>query len=168
MQCVTCSGGCPKVERMDLSLRSFVLRVQRGDRETVLNSNTLWNCTSCHTRTSRCPRGVRPSEVIEAVKAIAIREGITNDSTRFNEIFVEFIRKRGILFELELIHEYSDMSSILEQSPLGINAFLSLSDRYRSKNGFYPSRGEGLKVEFLTVSPARDVARLDSCELLTR
>lgn len=139
MQCGTCSGGCPNVERMDLSPRSFVLMVQRGDRETVLNSNTLWNCTSCHTCTSRCPRGVRPSEVIEAVKAIAIREGITNDSTRFNEIFVELIRKRGILFEPELMHEYGGMSSVLEQAPLGIKLAL------RGKLAPFPQRIRELK-----------------------
>ncbi len=124
MQCGTCSGGCPNIERMDLSPRSFVLMVQRGDWETVLKSNTLWNCSSCHTCTSRCPRGVRPSEVIEAVKAIAIREGISNDSTRFNLAFLELIRKRGILFEPELMYKYGGMSVLIDQIPLGIQLAL--------------------------------------------
>ncbi|MEB3191368.1 MAG: 4Fe-4S dicluster domain-containing protein [Snowella sp.] len=124
MQCGTCSGGCPNVERMDLSPRTLGLMVQRGEWEKVINSNTLWLCTSCHTCTSRCPRGVRPSEVIEAVKAIAIREGIHNDSTRFNQIFVNVIQKWGILFEPELIQQYGGLKAVLEQAPLGIQLAL--------------------------------------------
>lgn len=124
MQCGTCSGGCPNVDRMDLTPRSLVLMVQRGEWETVIKSNTLWLCSSCHTCTSRCPRGVRPSEVIEAVKAIAIREGIENDSTRFNQIFVNIIQKWGILFEPELIREYGGLKAVMEQAPLGIQLAL--------------------------------------------
>ncbi|WP_207714104.1 hypothetical protein [Scytonema sp. UIC 10036] len=98
--------------------------VQRGEWEKVLQSNTLWLCTSCQICTSRCPRGVRPSDVIEAVKAIAIREGINNDSTRFHQIFVELIEKRGILFEPELIHKYGGLPAMRQQALLGVQLAL--------------------------------------------
>lgn len=98
--------------------------VQRGEWEKVLQSNSLWLCTSCQICTSRCPRGVRPSDVIEAVKAIAIREGINNDSTRFNQIFVELIEKRGILFEPELMQKYGGMPAMLKQAKLGMKLAL--------------------------------------------
>lgn len=120
MQCGTCSGGCTNADLMDILPRSLVLMVQRGEWEKVLQSNSLWLCTSCQICTSRCPRGVRPADVIEAVKAIAISEGINNDSTRFNQIFVELIEKRGILFEPELMHKYGGMSAILQQAKLGM------------------------------------------------
>lgn len=124
MQCGTCSGGCTNIDRMDLSPRRLILMVQRGDWETVLKSESLWLCTSCYTCTSRCPRGVRPSDVIEAVKAIAIREGIKNDSTRFNQIFVELVQKRGILFEPELMQRYGGIQEMLSQAKLGIQLTL--------------------------------------------
>lgn len=124
MQCGTCSGGCTNIDRMDMSPRTLVLMVQRGEWEKVLNSNSLWLCTSCYTCTSRCPRGVRPSDVIEAVKAIAIRQGIENDSVRFNQIFVELVEKRGILFEPELMQKYGGISAMLEQAELGIKLAL--------------------------------------------
>lgn len=124
IQCGTCSGGCTNADLMDLLPRSLVLMVQRGEWEKVLQSNTLWLCTSCQICTSRCPRGVRPSDVIEAVKAIAIRQGIKNDSVRFNQIFVELVEKRGILFEPELMHEYGGISAMLEQAELGIKLAL--------------------------------------------
>ena len=124
MQCGTCSGGCTNIDRMDISPRKLILMVQRGDWETVLKSESLWLCTSCYTCTSRCPRGVRPSDVIEAVKAIAIREGIENDSTRFNQIFVELVQKRGILFEPELMQKYGGIEAMIEQAKLGIKLAL--------------------------------------------
>ncbi|MGA9380055.1 MAG: 4Fe-4S dicluster domain-containing protein [Phormidium sp.] len=124
MQCGTCSGGCTNIDRMDISPRKLILMVQRGDWETVLKSESLWLCTSCYTCTSRCPRGVRPSDVIEAVKAIAIREGIENDSTRFNQIFVELVQKRGILFEPELMQRYGGIEAMIEQAKLGIKLTL--------------------------------------------
>ncbi|XWK88393.1 MAG: 4Fe-4S dicluster domain-containing protein [Phormidium sp.] len=124
MQCGTCSGGCTNIDRMDLSPRKLILMVQRGDWETVLKSESIWLCTSCYTCTSRCPRGVRPSDVIEAVKAIAIRQGIQNDSTRFNQIFVELVQKRGILFEPELMQKYGGIEAMLEQAKLGLKLAL--------------------------------------------
>jgi heterodisulfide reductase subunit C len=124
MQCGTCSGGCTNIERMDMSPRTLILMVQRGEWEKVLQSNTLWMCSSCYICTSRCPRGVRPSDVIEAVKAIAIREGIENDSTRFNQIFVELVEKRGILFEPELMQRYGGFKAMLEQAELGVKLAL--------------------------------------------
>ncbi|MFB2877042.1 4Fe-4S dicluster domain-containing protein [Floridanema aerugineum] len=124
MQCGTCSGGCTNIDRMDMSPRTLVLMVQRGEWEKVIKSNSLWLCTSCYTCTSRCPRGVRPSDVIEAVKAIAIRQGIENDSTRFNQIFVELVQKRGILFEPELMQKYGGLQAMLEQAELGIKLAL--------------------------------------------
>lgn len=57
-----------------------MLVVQRGEWEGVIKSNTLWLCFQyiCFTK---FPRKVRPSDVIEAVKAIAIKQGIENDAT---------------------------------------------------------------------------------------
>ncbi|MEQ8973098.1 MAG: 4Fe-4S dicluster domain-containing protein [Coleofasciculus sp. C1-SOL-03] len=124
MQCGTCSGGCTNIDRMDISPRKLILLLQRGEWETILKSNTLWLCTSCYTCTSRCPRGVRPADVIETIKALAIREGIQNDSTRFNQIFVELVKKRGIVFEPELMHQYGGIEAMLEQAELGVKLAL--------------------------------------------
>jgi heterodisulfide reductase subunit C len=67
---------------------------------------------------------VRPSDVIEAVKAIAIREGIENDSTRFNQIFVDLVQKRGILFEPELMQKYGGLKAMIDQAELGVKLVL--------------------------------------------
>ncbi|EDX77604.1 hypothetical protein MC7420_2928 [Coleofasciculus chthonoplastes PCC 7420] len=140
MQCGTCSGGCTNIDRMDISPRKLILLLQRGEWETILKSNTLWLCTSCYTCTSRCPRGVRPADVIEAVKALAIREGIQNDSTRFNQIFVELVKKRGIVFEPELMHQYGGIEAMLEQAELGVKLAL------RGKLSPFPAKVKDSKI----------------------
>lgn len=123
-QCGTCSGGCTNIERMDLSPRMLLLMLQRGHWQRVLESNTLWMCSSCHICTARCPRGVRPADVIEAVKALAIREGIENDATRFSRAFVEIVRRHGILWEPELLQAYGGMGAVLQQAGLGVKLAL--------------------------------------------
>jgi heterodisulfide reductase subunit C len=123
-QCGTCSGGCTNSERMDLSPRLLILMLQRGQWERLLNSNTLWMCSSCHICTARCPRGVRPADVIEAVKALALREGIENDSTRFSKAFVEIVKRHGILWEPELLQAYGGVKALLEQAELSVKLAL--------------------------------------------
>ncbi|MEQ8385107.1 MAG: 4Fe-4S dicluster domain-containing protein [Coleofasciculus sp. A1-SPW-01] len=150
MQCGTCSGGCTNIDRMDISPRKLILLLQRGEWETILKSNTLWLCTSCYTCTSRCPRGVRPADVIEAVKALAIREGIENDSTRFNQIFVELVKKRGIVFEPELMHQYGGIEAMLEQAELGVKLAL------RGKLSPFPAKVKDSKTFNQALEKARE------------
>lgn len=134
MQCGTCSGGCTNVDRMDMSPRMLLLLTQRGEWEKVLSSQSLWMCSSCHICTSRCPRGVRPGDVIEAVKAIAIRNGIKNPSTRFITTFLDIVMKHGILSEPELLQSYGGIRAILDQVELGLKLAL------KGKVSVFPER----------------------------
>jgi len=72
-QCGACSSGCPLTEEMDL-LPSKVLRlVQLGDNE-VLNSNTIWICSTCFNCEIRCPRGIDIANVMEALRQLMLRK----------------------------------------------------------------------------------------------
>ena len=72
-QCGACSSGCPLTEEMDL-LSSKVLRlVQLGDNE-VLNSNTIWVCSTCFNCEIRCPRGIDIANVMEALRQLMLRK----------------------------------------------------------------------------------------------
>ncbi|MCM1982443.1 hypothetical protein [Lyngbya confervoides] len=64
----------------------------------------------------------------------AIREGIQNDSTRFNQIFVELVKKRGILFEPELMQQYGGAIALVKQAKLGAQLAL------RGKLSPFPSQ----------------------------
>ena len=74
-QCGKCSAGCPVVAVMDL-LPSQAIRMAQLGMEEVLESNTIWVCASCLTCATRCPKGVDLPRVMEALRQIALRQGI--------------------------------------------------------------------------------------------
>jgi len=74
-QCGKCSAGCPVVAVMDL-LPNQVIRMAQLGMEEVLESNTIWVCASCLTCATRCPKGVDLPRLMEALRQIALRQGI--------------------------------------------------------------------------------------------
>jgi heterodisulfide reductase subunit C len=74
-QCGKCSAGCPVVAAMDL-LPSQVIRMAQLGMEDVLESNTIWICASCLTCGTRCPKGVDLPRLMEALRQVALRQGV--------------------------------------------------------------------------------------------
>jgi heterodisulfide reductase subunit C len=74
-QCGKCSAGCPVVAAMDL-LPSHVIRMAQLGMEEVLESETIWICASCLTCATRCPKGVDLPRLMEALRQIALRQGL--------------------------------------------------------------------------------------------
>ncbi len=72
-QCGTCSGSCPMVSEMDITPSQMMRKVQLG-QEDVCESKAMWICASCFTCTVRCPRGLDPSKVAEALRQISLRK----------------------------------------------------------------------------------------------
>jgi len=75
-QCGKCSAGCPVVAAMDI-LPSQVIRMAQLGMEEVLESNTIWICASCLTCATRCPKGVDVPRLMEALRQISLRKGVT-------------------------------------------------------------------------------------------
>lgn len=75
-QCGKCSAGCPIVGAMDI-LPSQVIRMAQLGMEEVLESNTVWICASCLTCVTRCPKGVDLPRLMEALRQISLREGVS-------------------------------------------------------------------------------------------
>lgn len=71
-QCGACSSGCPLTDEMDL-LPSTVMRMVQLGIEEVLNSKTIWICSSCFTCQVRCPRGIDVANVMEALRQLILR-----------------------------------------------------------------------------------------------
>ena len=74
MKCGKCSASCPSFNEMDIKPHQFVSYVQRGDVEALAKSKSLWKCLSCFACVDRCPRGVEPAKLIEAVRLSVIRQ----------------------------------------------------------------------------------------------
>lgn len=74
MKCGKCSGRCPAFHEMDIKPHQFVTYLASGKIEKLLESKAIWNCLSCMACVERCPRGVAPANVIEAVRTTVVRK----------------------------------------------------------------------------------------------
>ena len=73
MKCGKCSGRCPAFKEMDIKPHQFVTYLVQGKLEKLLESKAIWHCLSCMACVERCPRGVAPQGVIEAVRDTVTR-----------------------------------------------------------------------------------------------
>ena len=81
MKCGKCSATCPAYDEMEYHPHQFVSMVESGDIEPLLDSESLYKCLSCFACVERCPRGVEPAKVVEAVRLVAIRRQGANRMT---------------------------------------------------------------------------------------
>ena len=108
-QCTKCSSGCPVSARGDLKSHELVRLVQFDQREAVLGSRFIWECTSCHTCVTRCPQQVDIPSMNDALRKLSVQESKVvagNAAPLFNEIFLESVRKRGRVHELGLMASF--------------------------------------------------------------
>ena len=73
MKCGKCSGRCPAFKDMDIKPHQFVSMLGQGKIDQLLESKAIWNCLSCMACVERCPRGVAPANVVEAVRDTVVR-----------------------------------------------------------------------------------------------
>ena len=73
MKCGKCSGRCPAFHEMDIKPHQFVSMLEQGKIDQLLQSKAIWSCLSCMACVERCPRGVAPANVVEAVRDTVVR-----------------------------------------------------------------------------------------------
>ena len=81
MKCGKCSATCPAYDEMEYHPHQFVSMVESGDIEPLLNSESLYKCLSCFACIERCPRGVEPAKLVEAVRLAKVRQQGENRMT---------------------------------------------------------------------------------------
>ena len=74
MRCGKCTATCPAFDEMEYHPHEFVYMIESGDIEPLLASKSLYQCLTCFACVERCPRGVEPAKLIEAVRLSVIRE----------------------------------------------------------------------------------------------
>lgn len=104
IQCGTCGGSCPPAADMNHTPRTLFAMIRAGMRDEVLSSNTPWMCVSCYYCTSRCPQNVLITDIMYALKGMAIKEKRYKDSTApdFSQSFIGMVENYGRSFELGL------------------------------------------------------------------
>ena len=74
MKCGKCTASCPAYDEMEYHPHQFVSMVNNGDIQPLLNSDSIYRCLSCFACMERCPRGVEPAKLVEAVRLMAVRK----------------------------------------------------------------------------------------------
>ena len=81
MRCGKCSATCPAYDEMEYHPHQFVNMVETGDIEALMSSKSIYKCLSCFACIDRCPRGVEPAKLVEAVRLSVIRQQGANHLT---------------------------------------------------------------------------------------
>ncbi len=74
MRCGKCSGTCPAYDQMEYHPHQFVNLALSGKIDKLMESKSIYTCLSCFACVERCPRGVEPANIIEAVRLWKIRQ----------------------------------------------------------------------------------------------
>ena len=99
MRCGKCSATCPSYDDMEYHPHQFVYMVENGDIAPLLSSKSIYKCLSCFACVDRCPRGVEPAKLVEAIRLCVIREKGANHLTPdvFPALLDEDLRQQAIV-----------------------------------------------------------------------
>jgi heterodisulfide reductase subunit C len=116
LQCGTCGGSCPSGEDMDFTPRQIIAMAAANMKDKVLRSNTPWYCVSCYYCTERCPQEIPITDMMYALKRMAIAERLYDDSDApdWSQTFIGMVEQFGRSYELGLATRYH-----LTHHPLG-------------------------------------------------
>ncbi len=116
IQCGTCTGSCPVSYAMDISPRELIALFRAGEMETIMKSKTIWICASCYACTTRCPSGIKITDIIYALKRTAMEKKYRSHEAHQVQIlanlFIQNLMSYGRLHEGTLIRKYYMKTSI--------------------------------------------------------
>ena len=126
IQCGTCSGACPMSVHMDLTPRRVIALTRAGLERDVLESATPWLCASCYECQVRCPRDIKVTQVMYALKRRAIEKGLYPKRFPIPVLATAFYRMvatHGRNSESRLVIELAlrtNPLSLLKMAPIGL------------------------------------------------
>jgi Fe-S oxidoreductase len=82
MQCGECTGSCPVFSKSKLNPRRLMLEttymvtpLTTSPQLDIYERSEVWDCTTCSTCSSRCPRDVKPMDVLIGLRSLFVEEG---------------------------------------------------------------------------------------------
>jgi heterodisulfide reductase subunit C len=126
--CLRCSAGCPAAYAMEYTPAQVLRLVQLGQKEALLCSSAIWLCIGCETCGTRCPNEIHAGAVIDALRHIALEEGVRpaeQSVFKLHEAFLDSIRTWGRLHELTMILQHKLTSrDLLSNLDMGLDMFV--------------------------------------------
>ncbi|MDP2209653.1 MAG: 4Fe-4S dicluster domain-containing protein [Bacteroidota bacterium] len=130
IQCGTCTGSCPVSYAMDISPRELIALFRAGEMEMIMKSRTIWICASCYACTTRCPSGIKITDIIYALKRTAMEKKYQSQQAQQVQIlanlFIQNLMSYGRLHEGTLIRKYymkTNIKKLFGLIPLGRKMF---------------------------------------------
>jgi len=101
--CGICTASCP-IREIDqrYNPRKIIRMVLLGMKDRILKNDFIWFCSSCYACTERCPQGVRFTDVMNAIKNLAVKEGYIPPA---------FIQQIDILKQFGRLYEIDDFDN---------------------------------------------------------
>ena len=109
IQCGTCTGSCPVSYAMDISPRQLIALFRLGEMETIMKSRSIWICASCYACTTRCPEGIKITDIIYALKRTAMEKKFKSNAHQVQllaDLFIDNLMSYGRLHEGTLIRRF--------------------------------------------------------------
>jgi len=151
-QCGKCTAGCPVAEQMEMGPTKLIRFMQIGSVDKALRSNSIWQCVSCLTCSSRCPKEVDCAALMDALRELSLQQGKVSPQAQqivtFQRAFLDNIRRNGRLNEFDLIARFKSEVAIgtRQLSFLFKDASLALQLRKRKKLHFGKKSSADLDV----------------------
>lgn len=97
--CGTCTASCP-VRSMEEAFnpRRIIHMALLGMKKEVLSSEFVWLCSTCYACFERCPQDVRITEMMNALKNLAVKNGYIHPAFTAQ---IDLIQGHGRLYEAD-------------------------------------------------------------------
>jgi len=97
-QCGTCTSDCPVAKRVpEFRPRNIARLAMYGQKERLLSGDLLWLCAGCYTCYERCPQEVHVSEIVSALRKLALEEGRLHPTIK---ALMDSLSKMGYVYEI--------------------------------------------------------------------
>ncbi len=109
-QCGKCSAGCPMAHAMEILPNQLIRLVQLGRIDKAMRADAVWQCVSCMTCATRCPKSVNCAGVLDALRQLSVAHDAASPRQRrtivFQRAFLDNVRRNGRLCEMEMVGSF--------------------------------------------------------------
>jgi heterodisulfide reductase subunit C len=148
-QCLKCTAGCPTAPYMDFRPNNIIRMIQMGKKKEVLGSSAIWFCVYCQTCGTRCPNEIHIGVLMDALREMAMEEGIAAKEKNihlFHEAFIQSVRRGGRAHEVTMLMDYMLRSKDLMKDSLIPGVKLFLKGKFPLLPSFIKGRSEIKKI----------------------
>jgi len=142
--CQTCASGCPFVRAMDHPPNRVIRMAQLGFKKEALESSSIWICVGCNTCSIQCPNAIDIPAVSDALRQIAIEEGVTIAEPgilAFHQEVLNSIQRYGRTHKFEIMLRYKlRRLDLFSDTTVGLKMFA------KRKLELLPSRNSDIRA----------------------